>query len=169
MSIIAHIVQGLRDLLSAASLPHADLRRRLSSMVALTFCVSIVMTLAMLAAERHHPDSDIHSLWDAFYFTVSQMTTLSSTMENPVTRVGQVVVLFMDIYAITVVSTLAGMFGAFFYHRTDERRSLAAQRQQEPGREHGSAPATGVGGKNASAADRRDGASPDSGRDASDR
>ncbi|MCB1377293.1 MAG: hypothetical protein KDK89_02815 [Alphaproteobacteria bacterium] len=138
-------------------------------MVALTFCVSIVMTLAMLAAERHHPDSDIHSLWDAFYFTVSQMTTLSSTMENPVTRVGQVVVLFMDIYAITVVSTLAGMFGAFFYHRTDERRSLAAQRQQEPGREHGSAPATGVGGKNASAADRRDGASPDSGRDASDR
>jgi hypothetical protein len=53
-------------------------------MVTLTICVSVVMTLAMFMAERHHPDSEIHTLWDAFYFTVSQLTTLSSTMENPV-------------------------------------------------------------------------------------
>lgn len=76
----------------------------------------------MLFFEGNHPGSDIHNLWDSFFFTTSQLFTLSSSMANPVTRVGQATCMVLDLYAITVVSTVAGMFGAFFYHRSDERR-----------------------------------------------
>ena len=131
MTVFQHLRRGLGDLIHASSLPHADLRRRLGSTVTLTLAVAAVATIALLLVERGRPGSDIHSLWDAFYFTASQLTTLSSALANPVTRAGQVIVLLLDIYAITVVSTLAGMFGAFFYHRTEERRQAAA-RGREP-------------------------------------
>lgn len=135
MTVFTHIHRGLRDLLRAKSHPHADLRRRLGSTITLTVLISAVATFAILAVEHSHPASDIHSLWDAFYFTVSQMTTLSSSMANPVTRAGQIIVLLVDIYAITIVSTLAGMFGAYFYHRTDERRR--AENSQRNSRDTG--------------------------------
>ena len=39
-------------------------------------------------------------------------------MANPATNAGKVIELFFDIYAITVVATLAGSFGAFFHQRS---------------------------------------------------
>lgn len=125
MSIAQYLFRGVRDLIQANSVPHSDLRMRLLTTVALTIGMTIVATIALFLVERHHPTSDIHSLWDAFYFTASQMVTLSTPMRNPVTWIGQIMVLIIDVYAITIVSTLAGMFGAFFYHRSDERRRAA--------------------------------------------
>ncbi|MCC0057419.1 MAG: hypothetical protein H6883_14955, partial [Rhodobiaceae bacterium] len=108
MSIFSHLMTGLRDLAYARSVPHTDLRRRLTTTVVLTVFIDIAATALMLLVEREHPSSDIHTLWDAFYFTTTQMTTLSSPMANPVTGVGQLIVLALDVYAITIVSTLAG-------------------------------------------------------------
>ncbi len=130
MKVPFHIAHGLRDIALAATAPHADLRRRLTSAVALTLAVTLLATAAIYLAERNHPQSDVRNLWDAFFFTSSQMTTLSASMANPVTLTGQVIVLIIDIYAITVVATLAGMFGAFFHHRSQER---LRQSQDEAG------------------------------------
>ena len=96
----------------------------------LTFGVAALATVAIWVAEHGHKESDIHSLWEAFFFSISQLTTMSTSMANPVTRTGEVIVLLMDFYAITVVSTLAGMFGAYFYHRTDERRQAEASKNE---------------------------------------
>ncbi|WP_323040534.1 hypothetical protein [Gemmobacter sp.] len=131
MSVFHHVFHGIRDVLRAATLPHADLRRRLGGTISLTVIASAVATLAIYAVEKDQKGSDIHNLWEAFFFTMSRMTTMSAAMANPVTRGGEVIVLLIDLYAITIVSTLAGMFGAYFYHRSDARRQAAAGKDGE--------------------------------------
>ncbi len=139
MSGIQHVFSGLHNLLHSKSIQHSDLRRRLAATVVITIVVDIIGTLGMYLVERHHPASDIHTLWEAFYFTTSQMTTLSSSMANPVTIIGQSIVLFLDVYAITVVSTLAGMFGAFFYHQSDDKRRQQQRTSEAAPRDNTSA------------------------------
>lgn len=112
---------SIQEVLHGPSIPHVDLRNRLFTTFSFTVMVSGVATFALFLAERGHQESDIANLWDAFYFTVSQLSTLGSDMNNPVTTTGQIIVLLINVFAITVVSTLAGIFGAYFYHRTDQR------------------------------------------------
>jgi hypothetical protein len=87
----------------------------------LTLIVDVGGSAAMFFAERNAPSTALHSFWDAWFWTSAQLTTLSSPMPNPVTTVGQAISLFLDLYAITVVATLAGMFSAFFHRRGEER------------------------------------------------
>lgn len=129
-SPVTRLVTDIKDLIGASSPPHADLRERLGAVIVLTILVDIGSSFLMLLLEGGLPGSDIHNVWDAFYFTTSQLFTMSSPMHNPVTRVGQAYCILIDLYAITVVSTVAGMFGAFFYHRSDERRRQRESREQ---------------------------------------
>ncbi len=129
MFAFRHLLRWFSDLASAASLPHAELRRRLYGISLLTLAMTLIATGAIYWVERHHPESDIRTFWDAFYFMVSQMTTVSAPMSNPVTFWGQALVLIINIYAITVVASLAGMFGAFFHHRS--RESAASREETE--------------------------------------
>lgn len=86
--------------------------------LALTFVVDIGASGLLLLPEKGYPQTDIHIFRDALFFTTSQLTTLSSAMANPVPLSGKVLCLMIDIYAITVVTTVAGIFGAFFSHRS---------------------------------------------------
>ncbi|WP_146747514.1 hypothetical protein [Halomonas elongata] len=112
------------DVMRAASATHLHLRSRLMAVMQATIVVDIAASIAFFFLERNMPNTGIHSLWDAFYWTTSQLLTISSTMPNPVTTTGEIICLILDIYAITVVSTLAGMFSAFFYRRGEERDPL---------------------------------------------
>lgn len=117
------VLRDIYDVLRAASPSHLHLRNRLSKAIALTLVVDIIGSALMYAAERQAPATQLHSFWDAFYWTTSQLVTISSTMPNPVTGIGQLICLVLNIYAITVVSTLAGMFSAFFYHRSRQQET----------------------------------------------
>lgn len=98
---------------------HTHLRRRLLTIFLATAFVSVICTLVVYFTERHARGSEIHSLFDAFLFSTSQLLTASS-VANPKTNLGKVLELFFDIWAITVVATLAGSFGAFFHQRSKE-------------------------------------------------
>ena len=98
---------------------HSHLRRRLLTIFLATAFLSLVATLVVFFTERHAPGTEIHNLFDAFLFSTSQLLTASS-VANPRTNFGKVVELFFDIWAITVVATLAGSFGAFFHARSRE-------------------------------------------------
>lgn len=104
-----------------ASAAHEDLRDRLLGVVLVTVVVDLVLSLLVLLAERHAPGTDIHSYGSSLFWTSSQLLTVSSQMANPLTTEGRVLDVIMEIYAITVVATLAGSFGAFFHHRTAQR------------------------------------------------
>ncbi|RJS93739.1 hypothetical protein [Salinisphaera sp. Q1T1-3] len=118
----SRLIGDIYDVLRAASPTHLHLRSRLTKAVIVTLLVDLVGSTLMFLVEHDAPASQMHSPWDAFYWTTSQLVTISSTMPNPVTAFGQLICLVINIYAITVVSTLAGMFSAFFYSRSAEHR-----------------------------------------------
>jgi len=71
--------------------------------------------------ERHAAGTDVKSIGSALLFSSTQLLTVSSQMANPLTTAGRILDVAMDAYAITVVASPAGSFGAFFHGRSHER------------------------------------------------
>ena len=101
---------------------HYHLRRRILVILAATALMSLLCTVVVYLTERHARGTEIHDLFDAFIFSTSQLLTASS-VASPQTDFGKVLELFFDLWAITVVATLAGSFGAFFHARSKEIES----------------------------------------------
>jgi flagellar basal body-associated protein FliL len=117
-----HINHARREMIAVvqgSSRTHAHLRRRLLTIFLVTAFFAVVSTLVVYLTEHGAKHGEIHSLFDAFLFSTSQLLTASS-VANPKTNAGKVLELLFDIYAITVVATLAGSFGAFFHARSKE-------------------------------------------------
>jgi hypothetical protein len=117
-----HVNQARREVIAVVqgkSQTHTHLRRRLLTIFLATAFISLISTLVVFFTERHARGTEIHSLFDAFLFSTSQLLTASS-VANPRTNLGKILELFFDIWAITVVATLAGSFGAFFHQRSKE-------------------------------------------------
>lgn len=122
------LVRDVWDVVRAASPTHLHLRNRLVMAFVATLIVDVLASVAMFVVEGDAPSTALDGFGDALYWTTSQLTTVSSTLPNPVTGVGQVVSVIVNLYAITVVSTLAGMFGAFFHRRGEERDPVRGSR-----------------------------------------
>ncbi|HEY4778478.1 MAG TPA: hypothetical protein VIH47_02665 [Solirubrobacterales bacterium] len=117
-----HVNHARREVIAVAqgqTQTHTHLRRRLLTIFLATGFAAVVCTLVVYFTERHAKGTEIHNLFDAFLFSTSQLLTASS-VANPKTNLGKVLELFFDIWAITVVATLAGSFGAFFHQRSKE-------------------------------------------------
>jgi hypothetical protein len=137
-----HVQRASRELIAVArgaSDTHTYLRNRVLAIVWVTVAVGIVSTLIVYFAERNAQGTDIHDLFDAFLFAMSQLLTASS-VATPKTDPIKVLELLFDVYAITVVATLAGSFGSFFHRRSEEhdaaraaKASADAAAQGQPG------------------------------------
>jgi sugar (pentulose or hexulose) kinase len=90
-----------------------------------TLGVDVVCAVIALLAERHGPQSQVHSFGTAIFWTSTQLLTVSSSMQNPVTTAGRVLDVFMELWAITVIAWLAGATGAFLHKRGEELEKLA--------------------------------------------
>ncbi|MCW3067230.1 MAG: uncharacterized protein JWN32_4402, partial [Solirubrobacterales bacterium] len=139
-----HIQRASRGILAVArgqTRAHEHLRNRLLAIVWITIALDALCTLIVFLTERHASGTQIHDVWDAFLFSTAQLLTASS-VASPATDVGKVLELFFDVYAITVVATLAGSFGAFFHRLSQEHeekcraeeaaRAAAAAEAQAP-------------------------------------
>lgn len=116
----------LYDVARAKTPTHLHLRARLASLVAVSVVVDLLATVAIYFAERNGPGSAIHTVGDALFFTTTQLLTVSSQMPNPVTTWGRIVDVFLELYGITIVATLAGSIGAFFHRRSTEKTAGSA-------------------------------------------
>jgi hypothetical protein len=92
---------------------HRRLVARLLVALALTLVVDLVGTVLTYAFERQ-AHGDIHSLGDALFFSTVQLLTVSSQISNPLTAAGRVVDVFLELWALVVVTGVAGSFAAFF-------------------------------------------------------
>jgi hypothetical protein len=93
---------------------HRRLVARLTIAVSLTFVVAFVGAALMLVFEHNRNGSEIHNYWDAFFFSTVQVLTVSSQMHNPVTTAGRIVDIGLELWAIVVVTAVAGSFATFF-------------------------------------------------------
>jgi hypothetical protein len=115
------MVHDIRSVARAATPTHAHLRDRLVAFTAVSVVVGILGSVAMFFLERHAQGTQINTIGDAMFFTGVQLLTISSSLSNPLTTGGKIVDLVLELYAITVVTSLAGTFGAFFQRRGHER------------------------------------------------
>ena len=94
--------------------PHNVLRRRLLEALVLVAVVDAGGTFLMWLFENDVSRSEIHNIWDAFFFTTVQLLTVSSQMPNPVTTGGRIVDIVLEVTALILVSGIAGVFASFF-------------------------------------------------------
>jgi hypothetical protein len=93
---------------------HRRLLSRILLALGLTAAVDVAGAILMWALERHATGSEIHGIGDAFFFSTVQLLTVSSQLKNPLTAAGRVVDVGLEIWALFVVTAVAGSFAAFF-------------------------------------------------------
>jgi hypothetical protein len=108
--------------------PHRRLRRRLVAALVLVGIVDVICTVLMWVFEDDARRSEIHNLWDAFFFTTVQLLTVSSQMRNPVTTPGRIVDIFLELTALCLVTGIAGAFASFFLDLGSQTDANAEER-----------------------------------------
>lgn len=111
----------LRSVVRATSETHRRLRDRLTLVVVATVVVDLACAVLALAFEQHAKGTQIHGFGSALFWTSTQLLTVSSSLANPLTMPGRILDVGMELYAITVVATLAGSLGTFMIRRAEER------------------------------------------------
>ena len=93
---------------------HRRLVARILITIGLTLVVDIVASLIVWDVESGVKGGDIHGFGDSLFFVTVQLLTVSSQIRNPLTAAGKVVDVALEIWAVFVVTAVAGSFGAFF-------------------------------------------------------
>jgi hypothetical protein len=111
--LFADLGREVRRVVTGATDEHTKLRRRIATTLIVTLFVDAVGSVLMYALEHGEKGSQIASPFKSFFWVTTQLLTVSSQMPNPVTTGGRIVDIFLEVWAITVVATLAGSFAAF--------------------------------------------------------
>ena len=93
---------------------HRRLSARLALVVAATLAIDVIGSVATYFLERHAQATDVRSLGQAFFFSTVQLLTVSSQIKNPITPMGRVVDVVLELWAVIVVAGSAGAIAAFF-------------------------------------------------------
>jgi hypothetical protein len=118
---LGHATAEIRMVMRGESHAHRVLRSRLAILLAATLLLDAVGTVLMYLFEHSHRDSGFDDLGGALFWVSAQLTTVSSQMPNPVTTPGRILDLVLEVWAISVVATLAGALAAFFHARHVEQ------------------------------------------------
>ena len=96
----------------------SERHRRLLARIAIAFVLSVAVDVAaalvIWSLESGVKGGDIDGFGDALFFSTVQILTVSSSFKNPLTSGGQIVDVFLELWAIFVVTAIAGSFASFF-------------------------------------------------------
>src|SRR3954447_25364327 len=116
----------MRDVLGAATSTHRRLRDHLVVIVVATAGVDLVCAILAFLFEHHSSETAIDTFGSALFWTTTQLLTVSSQLKNPISTPGRVLDVFMEIYAISVIATLAAALGSFLQKRGEEKGGRAS-------------------------------------------
>jgi hypothetical protein len=126
--VMASSGREVRDVFRAATPTHRRLRDHLVTIMVATAGVDLVCAILAFLLEHHSQETEIKTFGSAIFWTTTQLLTVSSQIKNPISAGGRVLDVFMEIYAITVIATLAGAIGSFLQKRGTEIDHDAADR-----------------------------------------
>jgi hypothetical protein len=118
--VLGSAARELRDVLRAATPTHRRLRDHLVTILIATIGIDLICAVAAVLLERHSQQTEIKTLGSAAFWTTTQLLTVSSQLKNPISVGGRILDVFMEIYAITVIATLAAAIGSFLQKRGQE-------------------------------------------------
>ena len=118
--VLASARRELRDVVRAATPTHRRLRDILVTIIIATVGVDLFCAIMAFLLERHSPQTEVKTFGSAAFWTTTQLLTVSSQLKNPISLGGRILDVFMEIYAITVIATLAGAVGSFLQKRGEE-------------------------------------------------
>jgi hypothetical protein len=111
-----------------ASTPtHRRLRDQLTAIALVTVGLDLICAVLGFLLERHGAQTEVKTFGSALFWTSTQLLTVSSSIKDPVSAGGRVLDVFMEIWAIMVIGTLAGAFGSFIQKRGEEILAAAAK------------------------------------------
>ena len=110
----------VRDVVHAGTPTHGRLRDRLVAIAVATIGFDLICAVLAFLFEHHQKQTQINSFGSALFWTTTQLLTVSSSIQNPISFAGRVLDAVMEIYAITVIASLAGALGAFLVKRGEE-------------------------------------------------
>ena len=118
--VLGEAATEVRGVLRGETPTHGRLRDRLVAIALVTVGVDVICAVLAFLSEHHQEQTQIKSLGSALFWTTTQMLTVSSSLQNPISSAARVLDVLMEIYAITVIGTLAGALGAFLLKRGEE-------------------------------------------------
>jgi hypothetical protein len=131
LGVLSSAIREFRDVLRAATDTHRRLRDHLLTIAVATAGVDLLCAVLALLFERDSAQTEVKTFGSALFWTTTQLLTVSSQLKNPISAPGRVLDVFMEIYAITVIATLAGSIGSFLQKRGEEidekKRARSAQ------------------------------------------
>ena len=110
----------VRDVVRAGTPTHSRLRDRLVAIAVATVGFDLVCAVLAFLFEHHQKQTQLNTFGSALFWTTTQLLTVSSSVMNPISFPGRVLDVVMEIYAITVIASLAGALGAFLIKRGEE-------------------------------------------------
>jgi len=118
----------VRDIVRAGTPTHGHLRDRLVAIAIATIGINVICAALAWLFEHHAKQTQITGFGSAIFWTSTQLLTVSSSIQNPVSTAGRVLDVAMEAYAITVIATMAGSIGAFMVKRGRELEQAAEER-----------------------------------------
>lgn len=109
-----------RSVMRGETPTHSRLRDRLVAIALVTVAVDLVCSVLALVFELHQKQTQIDSFGSALFWTTTQLLTVSSSIQNPISFAGRLLDILMEVYAITVIAALAGALGGFLLKRGEE-------------------------------------------------
>ncbi len=120
LRVMANFGAEVRSVLGAGTPIHGRLRDRLVALALTTIGFDLVCGALAYLFEHGQANSQIHTFGSAIFWTTTQLLTVSSNLSNPISAPARILDVVMEIYAITVIGTLAAAFGAFLIKRGDQ-------------------------------------------------
>lgn len=104
-------------------------RARIVRLALVSVAVDLAAAVLAYAFERGAPH-EFATMWEALFWTTTQLLTVSSSLPNPENTATKVLDVVLELYAIVVVTSLAATFTDALHHRTRRHvheRKLAAR------------------------------------------
>jgi hypothetical protein len=117
----------LRAIFRGDTPTHRRYRDHLTVIVLATVGVDVICAVLAYFLERHAAATEISSLGSAFFWTSTQLLTVSSSLKDPISFGARALDIFMEAYAITVIAALAGATGAFIQKRGVELEAQSSR------------------------------------------
>jgi len=124
-------VGEIRQIAGAGTPTHGRLRDRLVALAVITVGVDLICALLALLFEHGGKQTQVMTFGSAIFWTSTQLLTVSSSIQNPVSTAGRILDVAMEVYAITVVAGLAGSLGSFLIKRGEEMEQAAERAKRE--------------------------------------